>query len=100
MLDSTIIGPNDAKDAVRSRLHAGGFPIRRHIINAAFLLALMLYILVGVQLTPFHGDESMQISMAHDFFYMLRGEWNRIAYTPPVYWNSEQYLRLINGTIN
>src|SRR5690349_17069749 len=70
------------------------------IVDGLFLLALMIYVVIGVRITPFHGDESMQISMAHDFFTMKRGEWSKIAYTPPVYWNSDQYLRLINGTIN
>lgn len=64
------------------------------------LLILALYILAGTILVPVHGDEFMQTSMARDFFYLQRSEWAKVAYTPPVYWNSEQYLRLINGTIN
>ncbi len=73
---------------------------RKHIADAAFLLALMLYIVAGITLTPVHGDEFMQMSMARDVFYMAQGNWNRLAYTPPVPSDPEQYLRMINGTIN
>ncbi len=73
---------------------------RKRIADGAFLLALMIYILAGVTFVPVHGDEFMQMSMARDVFYMARGQWDRIAYTPPVEPDTEQYLRLINGTIN
>lgn len=73
---------------------------RKFIADAAFVLALIAYVLAGTVLTPSHGDEFMQIAMARDAFYIARGEWNRLAYTPPVEVDTEQYLRLLNGTIN
>src|SRR5258708_12272707 len=73
---------------------------RKRIADVAFLLALMAYVLAGVIFTPMHADEFMQMAMARDTFYIAHGQWNQIAFTPPVQPDSEQYLRLINGTIN
>src|SRR5689334_24920892 len=73
---------------------------RKRIADAAFLLALMIYILAGVSVVPAHGDEYMQTAMAADTFYLLHGEWNKLAYVPPVEPSSETNLRLINGSIN
>src|SRR6266852_3126097 len=73
---------------------------RKRIADIAFLLALMAYVLAGVTLTPMHADEFMQMAMARDTFYIAHGQWNQIAFTPPVQPDTEQYLRLINGTIN
>jgi 4-amino-4-deoxy-L-arabinose transferase-like glycosyltransferase len=73
---------------------------RKRIADAAFLLALMIYILAGVAVVPAHGDEYMQTAMAVDTFSLLRRDWNRLAYHPPVAPNSETNLRLINGSIN
>src|SRR5215813_10527154 len=73
---------------------------RKRIADGAFLMALMAYIVVGMGLVPVHGDEFMQMSMARDIFYMLRGDTGRLAFSPPVQPDTEQYLRLINGSIN
>ena len=73
---------------------------RKRIADIAFVLALMAYVLAGVVFTPLHGDEFMQMAMARDTFYIAHAQWNRIAFTPPAQPDTEQYLRLINGTIN
>src|SRR5512142_2785410 len=73
---------------------------RKRLADGAFLLALMLYILAGVTNVPVHGDEFMQMSMARDVFSMARGEWNRLAFAPPIQADTEQALRLYNGTVN
>lgn len=73
---------------------------RKRLADGAFLLALVLYILAGTVSVPAHGDEFMQMSMARDTFYLARGQFDRIAFQPPVEADTEQYLRLINGTIN
>src|SRR5689334_13275162 len=73
---------------------------RKRIADGAFLLALMVYILAGVTLVHVHGDDYMQMSMARDVFYLAHGQWDRIAFTPPVETDTEQFLRLINGTVN
>lgn len=73
---------------------------RKRLADGAFLLVLMIYILAGIQVVPVHGDEYMQMAMARDVFYMVRGEWDRLAFNPPVEPDTEQHLRLINGTLN
>ncbi len=73
---------------------------RKRIADGAFLVALILYILAGVTIVPEHGDEFMQMSMARDVFYMAHSQWDRIAFTPPIQPDTEQFLTLINGTIN
>src|SRR5215510_4151693 len=55
---------------------------RKRIADGAYLLALMTFIVAGFRLAPVHGD------------------WGRLAFAPPVERDTEQYLRLINGTIN
>jgi 4-amino-4-deoxy-L-arabinose transferase-like glycosyltransferase len=73
---------------------------RKRSADAAFLIALMLYILVGTARVPVHADEFMQMAMARDYFYMIRGQWDQLTFKPPVEPDTEQYLRLLNGTIN
>jgi 4-amino-4-deoxy-L-arabinose transferase-like glycosyltransferase len=71
---------------------------RKHIADAAFLIALILYILGGVRDVPFHPDEAMQISMSRDVFLMQNGA--DLAFVPPLERDTEPYLRLINGTLS
>jgi 4-amino-4-deoxy-L-arabinose transferase-like glycosyltransferase len=73
---------------------------RKRIADAAFLIALMIYILAGISVVPAHGDEYMQITMGRDTYYLAQGDFSRLAYRPPVTLNGETNLRLINGTIN
>lgn len=72
---------------------------RKRLADAAFLLALMIYILSGTALVPFHADEAMQIAMAEDYFTLREGNFAALAYTPPVEVDSLQFLRLINGSL-
>lgn len=69
--------------------------------NILWCIMLAGYILAGITLVPFHGDESTQIYMAHDYFYQfVQHDLALVTYsanpTSPV----EQDLRLINGTVN
>src|SRR5579859_6763960 len=73
---------------------------RKRIADAAFLIALMVYVLAGVVATPAHGDEFMYMAMARDTFYVANGQWSKLSYTPPLIPDTEEYLRLLNGTIN
>ncbi len=73
---------------------------RKRIADLAFLAALIFYILAGIALTPPHGDEYMFMAMARDTYYIGHGDWNKLLYSPPVEPDSEQFLRLINGTVN
>jgi Dolichyl-phosphate-mannose-protein mannosyltransferase len=66
-----------------------------------WLLLLILYILAGTSLTPFHADESTQIFMSRDYAYQfMQRDLSLIAYSDPPQRDTEQHLRLLNGTIN
>jgi hypothetical protein len=73
---------------------------RKRLADIAFVIALFLYVLGGVRLTPVHGDEYMQIAMARDVAYLQQGNWAKLIYNPAIEPDSEGNLRLINGTIN
>lgn len=73
---------------------------RKRIADFAFLMALMLYILWGVPLVPAHGDEFMQMSLARDYFSLNEGNFAALYYTPPIERDTQQYLRILNGTVN
>ena len=72
----------------------------KRLFDALILLGAMLYILLGVSITPVHGDEYTQIFMAHDSYYMAQGNWDKLPYTALGPMNDLLYLRLINGTVN
>ena len=67
-------------------------------LDIAFLIGLALYILAGVSLTPFHGDESAYIWLSEDYDRVVKNhEFNEVFYTPEG--NPKQYLRLTTGSI-
>ncbi len=71
------------------------------LIDAVYAVALALYVLAGVPLTPFHGDESMQIYMSSDYTTAItEGRWNDLRTQPPYDIDSDGHLRLINGSVN
>lgn len=63
------------------------------------LAALAAYVLLGVRLTPFHGDESTLIYMGRDTAYLLHGQFDRLLYSEAPLSPTEQHLRLLNGTL-
>ena len=71
-------------------------------LDAIWLCALALYALAGAAIVPFHGDESTQIFMGRDYYYLfLEGDLSKIHYVStgsesPI----EQHLRTVNGTIS
>ncbi len=71
-------------------------------IDSLWLLLLAAYIVAGAAIVPFHGDESTQLFMGRDFFYLFHnGDLSKILYDGA--WSSredEQHLRLINGTVS
>lgn len=67
-------------------------------LDAAFLISLVVYILAGVSLTPFHGDESAYIWLSEDYDRVVKNhEFTEVFYTPEG--NPKQYLRLTTGSI-
>lgn len=71
-------------------------------IDFLWLLLLAAYVVAGASLVPFHGDESTQIFMGRDYFYLFQeGDLSKVLYDSA--WSSrqdEQHLRLINGTVS
>jgi uncharacterized protein YjeT (DUF2065 family) len=68
-----------------------------------WLMLLAAYILAGLPLVPFHGDESTVIFTSKDYAYLfIDRDWGRIAYeAAPADPEkaTEQDLRLLNGTL-
>ncbi|MBZ0299393.1 MAG: hypothetical protein K8J31_06625, partial [Anaerolineae bacterium] len=66
-----------------------------------WLLALAVYVLAGMPLASFHGDEAMQIWMSHDYATaFIYGESVRLMTDGPFDVDSEAQLRILNGSIN
>src|SRR5574341_590534 len=71
------------------------------LLDALWLGALMVYALAGAALVPFHGDESMQIYASRDFATaFIHGQPGQLMTAPPYPVDSDQHLRLINGSVN
>jgi len=74
---------------------------RRLLLDVLYVIALGVYIVAGVPLTPFHGDEPMQVYMSGDYFTgVIDGRWSELVTAPPYEIDSAAHLRLINGTVN
>jgi 4-amino-4-deoxy-L-arabinose transferase-like glycosyltransferase len=70
-------------------------------VDSLWPALLAIYVLAGVSIVPFHGDESTLIFMGRDYYYQfVEGDMSKILYddtrTISV---TEQELRLLNGTI-
>jgi 4-amino-4-deoxy-L-arabinose transferase-like glycosyltransferase len=73
----------------------------RRWLHLLWLLALALYVLVGIPLVSFHGDEAMQIWMSHDYATaFIYGEPVRLMSAGPFNIDTEAQLRILNGSIN
>ena len=70
-------------------------------MDALWLGLLAVYVLAGAAMVPFHGDESTQIYMGRDYYYLfLEGDLSKILYDSGKSGDAEQHLRLLNGTIS
>lgn len=71
-------------------------------LDALWILALALYVLAGMKLVPFHGDESTLVYMGHDYYHQfVDGDLSLVTYDETGRINPAlQYLRLLNGTIS
>jgi cbb3-type cytochrome oxidase subunit 3 len=74
---------------------------RWRIVDAVYVAALMLYVLAGVALVPFHGDEPMQIYFSGDYeVAVLQGNPSALTTRPPYDIDSDPQLRILNGSVN
>ena len=71
------------------------------LLDALWLTALMAFIVAGMPLATFHGDEAMQIYMSHDYAKaFIYGDPPGLMVGPPYYIDTDPWLRILNGTIN
>lgn len=71
---------------------------RIHWQDIAFLFLAVVYLLAGVSLTPFHGDESAYIWLSEDYDRVVKNrDFEKVLYTPEG--NPKQYLRLTTGSV-
>ncbi len=70
--------------------------------DALWIVVLAVYIIAGASLIPFHGDESTQIFMGRDYYYLfVEGDFAKVFYDRNLSTRQdEQQLRIINGTIS
>lgn len=69
-------------------------------IDLLWLVLLSGWILAGVGIVPFHGDESTLIYMGRDSYYQfVQRDLSLVTYSDPPLSATEQHLRLLNGTI-
>lgn len=74
---------------------------RKRLIDAAWLLALAVYILAGMPLASFHGDEAMQVYMSHDYARaFIYGDVDALKTRPPYDIDTDPQLRILNGSVN
>lgn len=74
---------------------------RAVLMDGVWPLALAIYVLAGMTITPFHGDEPMQIYMSHDYATaFIYKEPQRLMTSPPYEIDTDSQLRILNGSIN
>jgi hypothetical protein len=73
----------------------------RKLLDAAWLLALGLFILAGMMPATFHGDEAMQIYMSRDYATaFIERSPASLMVSPPYTLDDDPWLRILNGSIN
>ncbi len=74
---------------------------RARLLDALWLLALAAYIVAGVPLASFHGDEAMQVYMSEDYAVaFFDHDLARLTAGPPYNIDAEAQLRILNGSVN
>ncbi|HLA44274.1 MAG TPA: hypothetical protein VJZ27_12600, partial [Aggregatilineales bacterium] len=70
-------------------------------MKSVLLVFLMCYIIAGLTIAPFHGDEADHLYMARDYVtYFVIGAPERLRVDPPVAIDSEAHIRLLGGTLS
>src|SRR5258708_24012471 len=73
---------------------------QQHFMAAMFVGLLIFYLLAGVKLVPFHGDESTIIHKSRDWYLLAQGNLSAILYSATPVDPAEQELRLVNGVVS
>ncbi|GAB4573156.1 MAG: hypothetical protein Fur0017_26410 [Anaerolineales bacterium] len=69
-----------------------------HWFDATLLLLLVLFVLSGISLAPFHGDESAYLILSEDYDRLVKdGDIGKVLFDPEG--KNKQYLRLSTGSI-
>ena len=69
------------------------------LVDGLLLIGLATYILAGVPLTTYHGDEGMQVYATQDYITaFVDGSPSELVTGPPYTIDSRPYLRIINGS--
>ncbi len=70
-------------------------------VDGVWLLALAIYVLAGMTITPFHGDEPMQIYMSRDYATaFIYKDPQSLMTSPPYDIDTDPQLRILNGSVN
>ncbi len=73
---------------------------RSKLLDAGWLLLLAIFILAGMTLTTFHGDEAMLIYMSHDYeTAFIDHDPASLMVSPPYYIDDDPWLRILNGSV-
>ncbi len=82
---------------VAEKIHAQLVKFQKWL-DVFFLLLCVVYVLAGMSLVPFHGDESAYLILSEDYDLVFKkGEVTKILFDPAG--NNKQYLRLSTGAI-
>lgn len=67
-------------------------------LDLIFLLVVSLYVIYGINLVPFHGDESAYIVISQDYDRIVKQhDFEHVLFKPEG--DSKQYIRLTTGSI-
>jgi 4-amino-4-deoxy-L-arabinose transferase-like glycosyltransferase len=66
-------------------------------LDLLLLLLLTAFILSGINLVPFHGDESTYILMSQDYDRVIKGDFKHVLFNPDG--GSKQDIRMSTGSI-
>lgn len=70
------------------------------LLDGLWLLALMIYALAGMRLTPFHGDETNHIFNSHDFATLfIHHRPQDLILSPPYKPETAGYFRVLDATL-
>lgn len=71
------------------------------ILDFLFLGALIVFLFLGMNLVPLHGDEPMIITRSQDYQRVfLEGDITSVQAGKPLDIESERYFRMLEGTVN